>query len=84
MKIKKPAEFQRVFYGRGSRIRTCGLCVPNATLYQAELYLDANMSGTSYLISIQQLFESCKCFFKIFRSFFSIFLSGIRRRKPQS
>ena len=22
--------------GRGDRIRTCGLCVPNATLYQAE------------------------------------------------
>ena len=23
-------------YGRDDRIRTCGLCVPNATLYQAE------------------------------------------------
>ena len=24
------------FFGRDDRIRTCGLCVPNATLYQAE------------------------------------------------
>ena len=38
---KKPIEtlkFQWVFVdtGRDDRIRTCGLCVPNATLYQAE------------------------------------------------
>ena len=25
-----------VVYGRDDRIRTCGLCVPNATLYQTE------------------------------------------------
>ena len=27
-------------YGRGDRIRTCGLCVPNAALYQTEPRLD--------------------------------------------
>ena len=29
-----------VFLGRGDRIRTCGLCVPNAALYQTEPRLD--------------------------------------------
>ncbi len=27
-------------YGRGKRIRTSGPCVPNAVLYQAELFPD--------------------------------------------
>ncbi len=29
-----------IFFGRGDRIRTCGLCVPNAALYQTEPHLD--------------------------------------------
>ena len=45
---KKPIEtlkFQWVFVdtGRDDRIRTCGLCVPNATLYQAEPHLDMSI-----------------------------------------
>ena len=31
-----------LFLGRDDRIRTCGLCVPNAALYQAEPHLEAN------------------------------------------
>ncbi len=35
---KKRKDLRRglFFFGRDDRIRTCGLCVPNATLYQAE------------------------------------------------
>ena len=29
----------RLLTGRGDRIRTCGLCVPNAALYQTEPHL---------------------------------------------
>ena len=29
-----------LFYGRGDKTWTCGLCVPNAALYQAELHLE--------------------------------------------
>ena len=36
--------------GRGDRIRTCGLCVPNAALYQTEPRLDKTVSQNSLLI----------------------------------
>ena len=32
---------RNIIYGRGKRIRTSGPCVPNAVLYQAELFPDA-------------------------------------------
>ena len=35
--------YKVVYIGRGDRIWTCDLCVPNATLYQAEPHLDAIM-----------------------------------------
>ena len=34
--LKKTALRRFFYFGRDDRIRTCGLCVPNATLYQAE------------------------------------------------
>ena len=34
-----PTKCGGVFVGRGDRIRTCGLCVPNAALYQTEPHL---------------------------------------------
>ena len=35
-KQKTPLMRGFLLFGRDDRIRTCGLCVPNATLYQAE------------------------------------------------
>ena len=35
-KTKNPSHEGFLLFGRDDRIRTCGLCVPNATLYQAE------------------------------------------------
>ena len=35
-----PIFMSTVAYGRGDRIRTCGLFVPNEALYQAEPHLD--------------------------------------------
>ena len=32
-------------YGRGKRIRTSGPCVPNAVLYQAELFPDSTLTA---------------------------------------
>ncbi len=32
-------------HGRDDRIRTCGLCVPNAALYQTEPHLDIKLKG---------------------------------------
>ena len=38
---KKTDTFVSVFYsGRGDRIRTCGILVPNQALYQTEPHLD--------------------------------------------
>ncbi len=44
-----------VFFSRSDRIRTCGLCVPNAALYQTEprfvnLYKPLNRDCKSYYI----------------------------------
>ena len=44
LKIKDPDLTVEVFYGRDDRIRTCGLCVPNAALYQTEPHLDSIFS----------------------------------------
>ena len=35
-------------FGRGKRIRTSGPCVPNAVLYQAELFPDAFTAKALY------------------------------------
>ena len=40
-------------YGRDDRIRTCGLCVPNATLYQAE----PHPGGKEYDSTIRRVFQ---------------------------
>ena len=63
--------------GRGSRIRTCGLCVPNATLYQAELCLDL----TFPIIHLFSLF--CNNEFKKFaEKRIVILLSNSLTKKP--
>ena len=63
--------------GRGSRIRTCGLCVPNATLYQAELCLDL----TFPIIHLFSLF--CNNGFKKFaEKRIVILLSNSLTKKP--
>ncbi len=36
---------RNIIYGRGKRIRTSGPCVPNAVLYQAELFPDSTSTG---------------------------------------
>ena len=38
--------------GRDDRIRTCGLCVPNAALYQTEPHLDRKDRGDRVAISL--------------------------------
>ena len=59
-KNKKPP-FRRFFiFGRDDRIRTCGLCVPNATLYQAEPH-----PAFHYLIYYNTLFYFFQYFLQL-------------------
>ena len=53
MKIKKPAMVRNAHRrcGRGNRIRTCGLYVPNVALYQTELCLDFVISIIAHYYS---------------------------------
>ena len=53
MKIKKPAMVRDAHRrcGRGNRIRTCGLYVPNVALYQTELCLDFVISIIAHYYS---------------------------------
>lgn len=39
------------FIGRGDRIRTCGLHVPNVALYQTEPHLDIQFQNVRYYIT---------------------------------
>ena len=59
------------FIGRGDRIRTCGLCVPNAALYQTEPRLEVNVD---YYI---MYFGKVKHFFRLFSIFFEKFSGGL-------
>ena len=45
---KRLAKCQPLGSGRGDRIRTCDICVPNAALYQAELLPDL-LAGADFL-----------------------------------
>ena len=62
------------FHGRGDRIRTCGLCVPNAALYQTEPRLDIlifncaclklmkpNRAATPLTLAVPDAFFGNKC-----------------------
>ena len=40
-------------FGRGKRIRTSGPCVPNAVLYQAELFPDVLLHNNKLLLPKQ-------------------------------
>ena len=55
----------RPYTNRGDKIRTCGLCVPNAALYQTEPRLDTLCISVS-LYRIPQLFEKSKWNFVFF------------------
>lgn len=55
---KKGTAFAVPFDGRGDRIRTCGLFVPNEALYQAEPHLDFDMSFIDSFFII----SACKAF----------------------
>ena len=54
--LRKLRAFPQGENGRGDRIRTCDICVPNAALYQAELLPVAN-SLVPCLGSGQKLYE---------------------------
>ena len=55
---KKGTAFAVPFDGRGDRIRTCGLFVPNEALYQAEPHLDFNTPfvDSFFIISAEKAF----------------------------
>lgn len=38
------------FFGRGERIRTSGLCVPNAALYRAEPHPDCDLITAEFCV----------------------------------
>ena len=62
---------------RGDKIRTCGLCVPNAALYQTEPHLES-VSRTHvvvYTIGLDLSTSFSKFFYKFFSSYFQALIS---------
>ena len=72
-KKQNAASKRRCFaFGRDDRIRTCGLCVPNATLYQTEPHpVTQNI--------LPHFFEFVYCPAQYFTCFFSVLYSTARQ-----